>query len=78
MKNGALTLAEIEQYYGSLEAYNEEQRRCGLAELEEYQRSGPLKFFMPGYALAIMEESNGGPARPQMKPRLRFRFFGAK
>lgn len=78
MKNRSLTLAEIEQYYGSLEAYNEEQRRCGLAELEEYQRNGPVKYFMPSYALAIMEKSNGGPARPQMKPRLRFRFFGAK
>jgi hypothetical protein len=33
-QNGGLTIEEIERYWGSLAAYNEEQRRCGLFELE--------------------------------------------
>lgn len=37
MKNLNITMREIEQYWGSLEAYNEEQRRCGLVELETAQ-----------------------------------------
>lgn len=34
MKPIKLTLPEIEQYWGSLEEYQEEQRRTGLWELE--------------------------------------------
>lgn len=37
MKAATLSLKEIERYWGSLEAYNEEQRRIGLAELEAEQ-----------------------------------------
>jgi hypothetical protein len=78
MKNLGWTLAEIEKYYGGLEAYNEEQRRCRLIELEEVQRNGPVKLFKPGYDLASVERSRSGSAHPQVKSRLRFRFFGAK
>ncbi len=33
---------EIISYYGSLEAYNEEQRRCGLASIEFAMLANPF------------------------------------
>ncbi len=37
MKRAEITVEEIKKYWGSVEAYNEEQRRCGAVELEETQ-----------------------------------------
>jgi hypothetical protein len=37
-----LPLEEIIRYYGSLEAYNEEQRRCGLATIETTLQANPF------------------------------------
>jgi hypothetical protein len=34
--------------YGSLEAYNEEQRRCGLAAIEETTRRNPYFIYFKG------------------------------
>jgi hypothetical protein len=34
--------------YGSLEAYNEEQRRCGLAAIEETTRQNPYFIYFKG------------------------------
>ncbi len=54
MKGKSLNQAEIERYWGSLEAYQEEQRRVGLCELEALQpparknvETFPLKKFFP-------------------------------
>lgn len=60
MKKAKLSVAEIEQYWGSLEAYNEEQRRIGLYELETGQRGSRrnwFKWFGPPSSAAI-------PAKP--------------
>jgi hypothetical protein len=35
MRKAEITVEEIKKYWGSVEAYNEEQRRCGAVELEE-------------------------------------------
>lgn len=42
MKKVTMTREEIEQYYGSVEAYNEEQRRCGLYEIETESRESNI------------------------------------
>ncbi len=46
-KNSGITLEEIERYWGSLEAYNEEQRRTGLSELEALQIKSQNSYMMP-------------------------------
>ncbi len=46
-KNFGMTIQEIEKYWGSLEAYNEEQRRIGLSELESYQIETQKSYTIP-------------------------------
>ena len=36
-KPDSLTMSDIKRYWGSYEDYKEEQRRCGLIALEEYE-----------------------------------------
>jgi len=40
-KKSVTSLNEIIPYYGSLKAYNEEQRGCGLVTLEAARRDNP-------------------------------------
>lgn len=67
-------LEEITRYYGSLEAYNEEQRRCNLAAIEAAQRANTfaqaVRFYNPMPEEVVQ-------ARPAPR-RLWLKLFGQK
>ncbi len=65
-----MNIKEIERYWGSLEAYNEEQRRVGLAALEMQQlESTGGADFRPNFAVGSKQTDN---------QRSGFHFFGHK
>lgn len=60
MKAAKITREEIEQYYGSVEAYNEEQRRCGMCGLETASKEGEFVTIAAGQTSANMLAQDGG------------------
>lgn len=59
-------LEELIRLYGSLEAYNEEQRRCSLTVIEQEARANPLAQRMkihPAIAVNEVEEVKARPGR---------------
>lgn len=71
-------LKNIEQFWGSLEAYNEEQRRCGMYQLEAVQieKQGGLNFRPNLFGNTPRQDQSSVEARPAH--RTNFHFFGHK
>jgi len=76
MKAATLSLNEIERYWGSLEAYNEEQRRVGLTQLEAEQFNNFATFdFKPNL---VSNLSQGTITRRHSGQQNGFHLFGHK
>jgi hypothetical protein len=66
------SLEEIIHYYGSLEAYNEEQRRCGMVTIETAMRANP---FIQQIRIEQARPIEMTEVQPEPR-RFLFKFFG--
>lgn len=70
-------LNDIIRYYGSLEAYNEEQRRCSLVTIETATRANPfIKRIKIEHAMPT-EKVEVKKVKPGRRP-FWLKFFGQK
>lgn len=74
MAQARLTTAEIEQTWGSVAAYEEEQRRCGVYQIEARQQDRAQALSLETRRTNI---GNGGSfRRAGTRTRFSLRFFG--
>lgn len=71
MQNAGLNKTDIEQFWGSMEAYNEEQRRLGLYQLEAAQESAAFRPSLFGNA-----PRTANTEQTEASHRASFHFFG--
>jgi hypothetical protein len=73
-----LTREEIVSFWGSVEAYNEEQRRCGLLQLETEQIEKEfISALRPNLSWATSRKIEKS-IRPSATHKPSFRLFGHK
>lgn len=75
MEKTTLTRAEIEKYWGSMEAYEEEQRRCGLYAIEAAAKNEQPTGF--GFRRATIG-NEGSFRKVGARTRFSLRFFGQR
>lgn len=69
-------MEEIVRYWGSLEAYNEEQRRCGLMGIEAQANSQPTQHKITLDEPDTIRQST--PVRSRSRARLSLNLFSSK
>jgi hypothetical protein len=74
-KNQAPDKAEIERYYGSMEEYQEEQRRVALVDLEE-SAAQPVASWNWNYDRPFRRTPVPGGVRTHRNSLRSFHFFG--